>query len=60
MRDSLTFVSIPNTGFFGTSDNLIAQIRDGTEGFKPVLANLKAILEYGISLDLVTDRYPKA
>ncbi len=59
MDDSQTFVTITNTGFIGTSENLITQIRDATEGFTLVLANLKAFLEYGILLDLVTDRYPK-
>ena len=60
MSDSLTFVTITNTDFFGTSDDLITQIRDTTEGFTLVLANLKAFLEHGILLDLVADRYPKA
>ncbi len=59
MSDSLTFVTITNTDFFGTSDDLIAQIRDTTEGFTLVLANLKAFLEYAILLDLVANRYPK-
>lgn len=58
--DSQTFVTITNTGFIGTSDDLIAQIREATEGFTLVLANLKAYLEHGILLDLVADRYPKA
>lgn len=59
MDDSRTFVTITNTGFVGTSDDLIAQIRDATEGFTLVLANLKALLEHGVLLDLVADRYPK-
>lgn len=59
ISDSQTFVTITNTGFVGTSEDLIAQIRDATEGFTLVLANLKAYLEYGILLDLVADRYPK-
>lgn len=57
--ESRTFVTITNTGFVGTSDDLIAQIRDATEGFTLVLANLKALLEHGILLNLVADRYPK-
>ncbi len=59
MDDSGTFVTITNTGFVGTSDDLIAQICDTTEGFTLVLANLSALLEQGVLLDLVTDRYPK-
>lgn len=57
--NSQTFVTITNTGFIGSSEDLIAQIRDTTEGFTLVLANLKAYLEYGILLDLVVDRYHK-
>lgn len=59
MNESETFVTITNTGFIGSSEDLIAQIRDSTEGFTLVLANLKALLEHGILLDLVIDRYPK-
>jgi uncharacterized protein YndB with AHSA1/START domain len=59
MNESETFVTITNTGFIGSSEDLIAQIRDATEGFTLVLANLKALLEHGILLDLVNDRYPK-
>lgn len=59
ISESETFVTITNTGFIGSSEDLIAQIRDATEGFTLVLANLKALLEHGILLDLVIDRYPK-
>jgi hypothetical protein len=31
---------------------------DSTEGFALVLAGLKALLEYGINLNLVSDRHP--
>lgn len=54
-----TFVTITNSGFKGTSDELIAQVRDATGGFTWVLAGLKAYLEHGIELSLITDRYPK-
>ncbi|MBZ4190296.1 SRPBCC family protein [Niabella beijingensis] len=54
-----TFVSIINSGFKGATDQLIAQVRDSTEGFTLVLANLKALLEHGIRLNLVGDRFPK-
>ncbi|MBO9594913.1 MAG: SRPBCC family protein [Niabella sp.] len=54
-----TFVSIVNSGFQGDADQLLASVRDSTEGFTLVLANLKALLEHGIQLNLVGDRFPK-
>jgi uncharacterized protein YndB with AHSA1/START domain len=57
-RETGTFVSIVNSGFKGTPDELIAQVRDSTEGFSLVLAGLKALLEYNIRLNLVGDRFP--
>jgi uncharacterized protein YndB with AHSA1/START domain len=54
-----TFLSIIQTGFKGSPDKLIAQVRDSTEGFAIVLAGMKAWLEYGIRLNLVADRFPR-
>ncbi|WP_271767973.1 SRPBCC family protein [Aquimarina algiphila] len=56
---SKTFVTITNTGFKGTPDELISQIRDATGGFTWVLAGLKSYLEHNIELNLIADRYPK-
>ena len=56
---SRTFVNIINSGFKGTPDELLAQIRDSTGGFTLVLAGLKAYLEYNIQLNLIADRFPK-
>jgi len=53
-----TFVSIVNDGFKGNSDEVIAEVRDSTEGFTLVLAGLKALLEHNIRLNLVGDRFP--
>lgn len=53
-----TFVSIVNSGLIGTADTLIEQVRDFTEGFALVLAGLKALLEHGIRLNLIGDRFP--
>ena len=58
LNESQTFVKIINSGFKGTSDELIKQIRNSTEGFTLVLAGLKAYLEHNI-LNLITDRFPK-
>ncbi|UOO89232.1 SRPBCC family protein [Vitreoscilla massiliensis] len=54
-----TFVSITNDGLKGEGEDLMALVRDATEGFTLVLAGVKALLEHGIHLNLVADRYPK-
>ena len=59
LDESKTFVNVVNSGFKGTPDELLAQVRSSTEGFTLVLAGLKAYLEYGIQLNLVADRFPK-
>lgn len=57
MRDG-TFVSITNTITNENPEQLLSEVRDSTEGFTLVLANLKALLEYDIKLGLVADRFP--
>lgn len=52
-----TFVSIRNSGFVGTPEEVIPRVVDATEGFTLVLAGLKACLEHGIALNLVADRF---
>ncbi|WP_276503750.1 SRPBCC family protein [Terrimonas pollutisoli] len=54
-----TFVSIINSGFKGSQEQVVAQVRDSTEGFTLVLAGLKALLEHAIQLNLVGDRFPQ-
>lgn len=56
---SRTFVTITNTGFKGSCQELISQIRDSTGGFTWVLAGLKAYLEHNLQLNLIADRYPE-
>ena len=56
--DNTTFVSITNSGFSGTRDEVVKKALDSTEGFTFVLAGLKAWLEHGIELNLVRDRFP--
>ena len=56
--DNKTFVEVTNTGFGGEEDEIARQAIDSTEGFTLVLAGLKAFLEHGIELNLVTDRFP--
>ena len=56
--EGATFVSITNGGFTGDGDQVVQQAIDSTEGFTLVLAGLKALLEHGIRLNLVADRFP--
>lgn len=56
--DQTTFVSITNSGFEGDGDTVVAQAIGSTEGFAFVLAGCKALLEHGVALNLVADRFP--
>ena len=56
--DGATFVSVTNRGFRGSDDEIVRQAIEATEGFTLVLAGLKALLEHGIALGLVADRFP--
>lgn len=56
--DDATFVSITNSGFKGSSNEIVTQAIDAMGGFTLVLAGAKALLEHGVALDLVRDRYP--
>ncbi|GAA4839024.1 SRPBCC family protein [Paenibacillus vulneris] len=55
-----TFVTITNTGFQGEADDVVKQAIGSTEGFTIVLCGLKALLEHGIVLNLVSDKAPYA
>ncbi len=59
LAEGSTFVSITNSGLTGDGDELVKQATDSTQGFTLVLAGLKALLEHGVRLNLVADRYPK-
>jgi uncharacterized protein YndB with AHSA1/START domain len=59
LADDKTFISVVNSGFEGSSDDVLSAVRDATGGFSWVLAGLKAYLEHGIELNLIADRYPK-
>jgi uncharacterized protein YndB with AHSA1/START domain len=56
--DDTTFVSITESGWTGTGDELVKYVRDSTEGFTWTLAGLKALLEHNIRLNFVADRFP--
>ena len=56
--DGTTFVRIMNSGFTGSGDDLVKEVANSAQGFSFVLAGLKALLEHGVRLNLVQDRYP--
>lgn len=55
-----TFVTITNTGFTGSEDEIVNQAIDSMGGFTMVLCGLKALLEHNIELNLVSDKAPDA
>lgn len=55
-----TYVVIKNYGFEQTGETLMQELIDNTGGFTTVLDGLKAYLEYGIHLNLIADKFPKA
>ena len=59
LNGSMTFVRVTESGFTGTGDHLVKYVADSTQGFTLMLAGLKALLEHGVRLNLVGDRYPK-
>lgn len=56
--DDTTFVSITNSGFQGSPEEVANQAIGSTEGFTLVLAGAKALLEHRLRLNLVADRFP--
>ncbi len=56
--DGTTFVTITNSGFTGSAEEIARQAIGATEGFSFVLAGLKALLEHNVRLNLVPDRFP--
>lgn len=56
--DGTTFVSVTNSGFAGSMREAAQSAVDATEGFAFLLAGAKALLEHGVQLNLVPDRFP--
>jgi len=53
-----TFVDVTETGFTGSTDEILAGVLDSTAGWTMVLSALKAHLEHDIVLTLVADKAP--
>lgn len=58
-KDGTTFVTITESGWTGTSAELLKYVASSAEGFTWTLAGLKALLEHDIRLNAVADRFPK-
>jgi uncharacterized protein YndB with AHSA1/START domain len=58
--DNQTFVSITNSGFSGSGDEMVNHAIDSMGGYTMVLSGLKAYLEHSIQLNLVADKAPDA
>lgn len=58
--DNETFVTITNSGFAGSGDEIVNQAIDSMGGYTMVLCGLKALLEFNIELNLVADKAPDA
>ena len=56
--EGTTFVSITNSGFSDNPQEIASLAVGATEGFSFVLAGAKALLEHGLQLNLVPDRFP--
>jgi len=50
-----TILTIEESGFTGSSNEIIAQALDSTGGFNQVILAAKAFLEHGVSLNVVAD-----
>jgi uncharacterized protein YndB with AHSA1/START domain len=59
LETDATFVSITESGWTGDGDTLVEYVCNSTGGFTWTLAGLKALLEHGIQLNLVADRFPR-
>jgi uncharacterized protein YndB with AHSA1/START domain len=59
LDEGSTFVRVTESGFTGNGDQLAKYVADSTQGFSLMLAGLKALLEHGVRLNLVADRYPE-
>ena len=58
--DHTTLVTILVWGFHSSDDEVVAKAIDSKGGFTIVLAGLKALLEHGVELNLITDQHPDA
>ena len=54
-----TYVQVTESGLTGNGDEIVARAVGSTGGFTIVLCALKALLEHGVALTAVRDRFPE-
>jgi uncharacterized protein YndB with AHSA1/START domain len=59
-REEGTVVTVTESGFTGTADEAIAYVAGSTGGYTTALCAAKALLEHGIELGAVRDKFPDA
>lgn len=57
-REEGTVVSVTESGFSGTADEAIQYVAGSTGGYTTALCGAKALLEHGIELGAVRDKFP--
>jgi uncharacterized protein YndB with AHSA1/START domain len=58
--DNETFVTIKQSGYKGSGDDIVNQAIDSMDGYTMVLCGVKAFLEHNVVLNLVADKAPDA
>jgi uncharacterized protein YndB with AHSA1/START domain len=57
-REEGTVVTVTEAGFSGTADEVIDYVAGSTGGYTTALCAAKALLEHGIELGAVRDKFP--
>jgi uncharacterized protein YndB with AHSA1/START domain len=57
-REEGTVLTVVESGFTGTPEEAIAYVADSTGGYTTALCAAKALLEHGIELGAVRDKFP--
>ncbi len=50
-----SILTIEESGFMGSRDEIVAQVLDSTGGFNQVIVAAKALIEHGIAMNVVSD-----
>jgi uncharacterized protein YndB with AHSA1/START domain len=58
LREEGAVVTVTESGFSGTADEAIAYVAGSTGGYTTALCAAKALLEHGIELGAVRDKFP--
>jgi len=57
-REEGTVVTVSESGFSGAPDEVIDYVAGSTGGYTTALCSAKALLEYGVELGAVRDKFP--